>query len=1669
MAIYKYTDFFSGAATTYTFGAVSPATPTTAFLTSDTFTFDNDTLSASDITSLTELTTGSGVTAITTTTLVINSKTIIFKNFALDKIAKTNFIFADGSQLIVGDGTSTVSTVGTTAADNVLYSTEFNDYMDGLGGNDTASYLNATSAVTVSLAATSTQITGGAGIDKLLNIENLTGSNYADTLTGNSGANKLDGGLGMDTLSGGDGNDTYTLTSGDTVTETVTTPSSNADKVFSGFDYALPTNVEQLELSGSTAIYGTGNASANTITGNMANNVLDGGAGADELIGGVGNDTYFVDTNAGTTTAGHTGDFITEIATVGTADLVVSTVTFSLFDNGTNVENLRLMAGAINGTGNDLDNIIYAGSGVNDMDGGDNGTVVMDGGTNDTVGDTLSYQYASGKVTVTLGTATLSTAETGAANAALGDQNQNFESLTGGSYADTLTGNSSTNTISGGLGNDTISGGAGTTADKLLGGYGDDTYVLVDNSADIIIELTSQGTDTVSSGTLNVNISAASAALSKLTTFAYLENVTLTGSTVLTGTGNSGNNVMTGNSVASTLIGGTGNDTYVVSFAGTNITEISSGGLDVVQSGVSYDMRSLALNVENLTLTGSAAINGTGNASANIITGNSGANKLDGSTGKDKLIGGNGVDTYVVDDAGDYVDETTGTTGANAVAAITANAALDTVWTSVTYTITDTKVENLTLADATGVTTGTSAISGYGNSSANIITGNNGDNTLYGAAGNDKLIGNTGKDTLDGGTGADTMQGGTGADTYIVDNLSDTADESTSTDTAASPTLVNATGDLVKSSVTYTLGANIENLTLTGTAVINGTGNAAANIITGNDSKNILDGIGGNDQLAGGKGDDTYLIHGVGDSITENSNSGTDLVQAGFSYTLGNNLENLALTSTGVLDTNGLGTDTVAINGTGNALDNTIKGNAGVNILDGGTGADILVGGAGNDIYIIDNVSDKITENANEGSDTVGSSIFNPDLTKFINVENVWIYGTAALTGTGNALANVLFSDNTNAASTLVGGAGDDIYVLTTSTTTITEASGTTAGVDLVQTSVSYDMSLLATTVENLTLTGATALTGTGNTLDNTITGNNAASTLKGMAGSDTYVVSNSATVVSETGSTDAAASTTVTNAAGDLVLTSVTYTLTDANVENLTLTGATVLTGTGNASANIMTGNNAASTLAGAAGDDVYVVSNASTIVSEAAIAGTDLVQASVNYTLLANVENLTLTGASILTGTGNTLANTMTGNNAASTLKGMAGSDTYVVSNSATVVSETGSTDPNANATAANAAGDLVLTSVTYTLTDTNVENLTLTGTTALTGTGNLYANIMTGNNAASTLAGAAGDDVYVVSNASTIVSEAAGAGNDLVNASVTYTLPTNVEYLTLTGTATGTTADMDSINGIGNTLANTIVGNAGPNQLDGGTGTGDILRGGAGSDTYVVDATGDTVDETSSTDAAASATLVNATGDLVNSSATYTLGTNIENLTLTGTAVINGTGNAAANIITGNAANNSLTGGAGADKFVFTAYTINGTDTITDFTTTSDDLSFSAVDTSIAATGTTILAGAKAPLVNHAVDIITTSGAAGSLTTGSSTTLAAADLTAAGFGKVATYLNERFTVASGDNAVFVLNSTITGATNKAYAYEFHNAADTTLAGTELTLIGIITGTVAAGDIIA
>ncbi|MBC7150946.1 MAG: calcium-binding protein [Rhizobium sp.] len=369
-----------------------------------------------------------------------------------------------------------------------------------------------------------------------------------------------------------------------------------------------------------------------------------------------------------------------------------------------------------------------------------------------------------------------------------------------------------------------------------------------------------------------------------------------------------------------------------------------------------------------------------------------------------------------------------------------------------------------------------------GGDGGETLDGGDGADTIDGNGGTDTLVGGDGADTLDGGVGADTLDGGTGDDIYVVDNAGDVVIEAAAAGT-----------DTVQSSISLTLGDELEKLVLVGSAAIDGTGNSLGNTLSGNSGNNTLDGGTGADAMEGGSGSDTYVVDNAGDVVIEAVNAGTDTVRSSISLTLGANLENLSLFSTANL------------NGTGNDLANLLTGNSGNNVLNGRAGADTMAGLAGNDTYVVDSLSDVVVETVGNGTDTVQTAV---NWTLGDNFENLTLLGAGNINGTGNSVANVMTGNSGNnvlngrgGADTMTGLAGNDTYVVDSIADQVVEAVG--GGTDTVQTAVSLT---LAENVENLFLLGAGNINGVGNTLDNAITGNSGNNTLNGAAGDDTLI-----------------------------------------------------------------------------------------------------------------------------------------------------------------------------------------------------------------------------------------------------------------------------------------------------------------------------------------------------------------------------------------------------------------------------------------------------------------------------------------------------------------------------------------------------------------------------------
>ena len=744
----------------------------------------------------------------------------------------------------------------------------------------------------------------------------------------------------------------------------------------------------------------------------------------------------------------------------------------------------------------------------------------------------------------------------------------NVEKLTLGGYNSLDgTGNSLDNVITGNWGHNVLDGKGG--ADTMAGLFGNDTYV-VDNPGDSIVEAGFwDGTDTV--------LSSVTYSLS-----AYVDNLTLTGSGNINGSGNELNNELRGNAGINVLTGADGNDTYFVG-TGDSVVESLDAGHDRVESSVTH---TLSDNVEDLTLIGNGNINGTGNGldnvligtnklpgtgGQNVLTGGAGNDTLDGKTGVDMLAGGLGDDLYIIDN---YEG------GQNSILLQSDPQEYIGMGWNISF-LTDPTNFSITAWDGTGDGIVDAIRLHYYDFQAqpyyhswylefsttqlgtNLVPGTYTDIERFAFAD----PGHPGMDIYGDGRGH-SWQTGSFTVTQLVFNYSGGSPVLTSLSisfeqrsgpgepalygvinynyspagAAVLDTVVEnaAQGtDTVLASVSYTLGANLENLTLDRADHINGTGNSLDNVITGNPGNNVLDGKAGADTMVGGSGGDTFVVDNVGDIVVEEFDlydpiyGNFDTVQSSITYVLPTEVEALKLTGS------------ANINGTGNDLDNTITGNIGNNVLNGGLGDDTLLGFGGNDTFDIlagagsDTIEDfsggvgagdvvvldgfalgtfsavhaAMTQN---GANTV-LNLGNGETLTFLNVLKsafaandftfVNVQGppppppgpepfTLPISGAfTNAINGTRRADNLTGSSannkidgkqgndTMTGLAGDDTYLVDAAGDNVVETSGN--GIDTVISSASSYT--LANNVENLTLTGTNNHTATGNGLDNLI------------------------------------------------------------------------------------------------------------------------------------------------------------------------------------------------------------------------------------------------------------------------------------------------------------------------------------------------------------------------------------------------------------------------------------------------------------------------------------------------------------------------------------------------------------------------------------------------------
>lgn len=759
-----------------------------------------------------------------------------------------------------------------------------------------------------------------------------------------------------------------------------------------------------------------GNALGNNIVTGTGNDTIYGGLGNDTMSGGTGNDTYYVDS---------------------TADVIIESP--------------------------------LPGQYTPSVPGG---VVGLLGGISDTVYSIANYTLATGLETLYL-------------DHAGGNING-----TGNAQANTIYGNSGANNLQGLGGNDNIYGGGGK--DTIAGGDGNDLIVNSNSYSGVATPMGSYATAYFDPtlGTVTVTVAGGGGVPSSLDGGAG--NDTIWGGAGDTVLGGAGDDIIYGDFVnfsaeKGSLSGGDGNDVFMNFGKADSLS--GGGGIDTAYADFTAwgnNGFALAADLERAVQTATTSAKLIGNGLDNYLQGNSGADSLvggagqdvlDGGLGADTMIGGDGADSYMVDNIGDMVLETT------VVGGDTVHFFGGASFTS--YTL-GANVENLVLMGGNYVpnntATNNNTLNGKGNALNNLILGNANANLLEGAAGND---------TLNGGVGADTLIGGSGDDVYFVDNgndviqeLADFATVKGGIDnvflvndpaTAGLPTLFSGTG--------YAMARNVENLDASAITMTNSTvpgaafnfsirGNETANKIIGSRLNDTIVGGAGNDTMDGGLGNDTYYVTEDKDLAAETvvgAAGGTaDTVMLlvdlpDFTYTMGANIENLVMQTGSSKIIGNLVDNIITGNGGSNKIDggaghdtlyghfgnDSLVGSAGNDTLDGGAGNDTLEGGADNDTYIVNSLLDKITDSGGT-ADTVRTNLSSYDLSALIvgglnnpplapapgtggTIENLyysywngtaWVAGTGSFNATGNALNNSITGGG--ASDTLAGWAGND-------------------------------------------------------------------------------------------------------------------------------------------------------------------------------------------------------------------------------------------------------------------------------------------------------------------------------------------------------------------------------------------------------------------------------------------------------------------------------------------------------------------------------------------------------------------------------------------------------------------------------------------------------------------
>jgi Ca2+-binding RTX toxin-like protein len=671
----------------------------------------------------------------------------------------------------------------------------------------------------------------------------------------------------------------------------------------------------------------------------------------------------------------------------------------------------------------------------------------------------------------------------------------------------------------------TITGGGGTA---IAFGNGNNTLVI--KSGSVIVGLThgeggSNTLDYSSFGAAGVTVNLGTGAATGtggvqnfLTVIGSAGNDTITG--------NGGANTLTGSGGLDSLDGGAGNDTYNLEDGNDTVADVS--GVDTFTSTITRSLGAFPA-IENLTLLGATAIDGTGNAAANVITGNGAANVLIGLDGGDTLQGGAGLDSLDGGAGNDtYHLE-------NGVDTVTDSGGIDTVTSTISRSLAGSPaIENLTLL-------GAAIANGTGNAANNILSGNSAANVLSGLDGSDTLRGLNGNDTLNGGTGTNTLTGGAGQDTFVATRSATVATTNTITDFGSRYFLATLNGaSEVPPIVTAATGVgnfvlNRAQTVLTASSTTTGLdfGGGGANGVTGfhlhqapvgssgpirwdiaSDAQTVVNG--GTESFTSvwtsGEGLTTHLAALLGGQLYENihtnGNTGGEIrgqVLAVAGDTGADkidlsalNIGSLASFQAVTADVAGSARLTTFLNGVASTLiingaleaslvagsfifagnvAQVIGGTAGADYLFGAGGNDTLGGGAGNDRLFGENEND--TLNGGDANDILDGGLGNDTLNG----------------GAGND--TLIGGAGTDA---LNGGLGNDTYQLENGSDTVTDS----GGIDLATSTVSRSLAVGGlTAVESLTLVGAGVANGTGNNLANVIVGNTNANVLSGGLGND--------------------------------------------------------------------------------------------------------------------------------------------------------------------------------------------------------------------------------------------------------------------------------------------------------------------------------------------------------------------------------------------------------------------------------------------------------------------------------------------------------------------------------------------------------------------------------------